>query len=120
MLYLNNVLVRLQKLHHLRMAWFYIPLKTKHFIMKKNLLIVLLLSLVTYADAQNNPRPTRSRFWNSKLSTFSIKLGDILVYDVDNNGDKYQFIVTVKKFDDVINFNFKMPEKGTSANVNIQ
>ncbi len=88
--------------------------------MKKILFAIVITASISSVFAQNNPRPTRSRFWNNKASTFTVKPGDVLVYDVENSGDKYQFIVTVKKFGETINFGFTMPEKGTKANVNIQ
>jgi hypothetical protein len=88
--------------------------------MKKLVLLLFTALLLNTAFAQNNPRPTRSRFWNNKYNSFYIKAGDILVYNVDNNGDKYDFIVRIKKFGNDISFDYSMPQKGNKANVMIQ
>jgi len=90
------------------------------FYMLRSILTIcfVLFSYLTYA--QDNPRPTKSRFWKSKESTFKAKTGDILVYKVTNNEDKYDFIVRVKKFGSSINFDYDMPQKHHKANVNIQ
>ncbi|MDB5193472.1 MAG: hypothetical protein JWQ96_3035 [Segetibacter sp.] len=88
--------------------------------MKHLFLALLMFSFFAEAFSQNNPRPSRSRFFNNKYSTFKVKAGDILVYHVKNNADEYDLIVTVKKFGPEINFDFEMTEKDTKGNVNIQ
>jgi hypothetical protein len=70
--------------------------------------------------AQYNQRPTKSRFFNSKHSTFQIKPGDILVYSAGNGGDTYDVVLTVKKYGDVITLNYSIPQKTQSGTVNIQ
>jgi hypothetical protein len=88
--------------------------------MKKVLLVPISLLLAIITFSQDNPRPSKSRFWKSKQSTFQVKPGDILVYTASNNGENYDFIVRVKKYGSTINFDYEMPQKGSKANVNIQ
>lgn len=79
--------------------------------MHKLLLIISLSALTFNGLAQNNPRPSRSRFWNAKESTFNIKAGDILIYHIKNNSEEYEYIVTITKVDNGIDFDFKAPSK---------
>lgn len=50
-------------------------------------------------------------------STVDIKVGTVLVYEVNNEGTKYQFIVTIKKLEQGITFDWQMTapinKKGT-------
>jgi hypothetical protein len=88
--------------------------------MMKIILPLVLAAVVNVCEAQYNPRPTKSRFFNSKHSTFQVKPGDILVYSVNKNGEKHDLIVTVKKYGDLINFNYNMPQKKQTGTVNIE
>jgi hypothetical protein len=88
--------------------------------MKKMILPLLLAAVVNVCEAQYNPRPTKSRFFNSKHSTFQVKPGDILVYNVNQNGEMYDLIVTVKNYGDFINFNYNIPQKKQTGTVNLQ
>lgn len=84
--------------------------------MRKSIFIATLLLLSVFSFAQNNPRPSKSRFWNNKYSTFQVRPGDILVYEVNDSGDVYNFIATVKKYGDAISFDFSVPKKNIKGN----
>ena len=86
--------------------------------MKQIILALVVITFSITSFSQNNPRPTKSRFWNSKFSTFSIKPGDVLVYTMDNGGKQAEMIVRVKKFGPTINFDYDMA--GNRSNVNLQ
>jgi hypothetical protein len=88
--------------------------------MKKVLLAITCLIFTTITFSQDNPRPTKSRFWKTKQSTFQVKAGDILVYSVTDNGEKYDLLVRVKKYGSTINFDYEIPTKANKVNVNIQ
>lgn len=95
------------------------PLSNKPNYMQK-LLFSLAFLLTTYIGfSQNNPRPTRSRFWNAKESTFSLKAGDILVYHVKNNGEEYDYVVTIDKYDKGVDFSYRLTSKGIKGSVSI-
>ncbi len=88
--------------------------------MKKLLFASLIVTTSLTCLAQYDSRPTKSRFYNSNKSTFKISKGDVLVYHVNNNGDEYDFIVTIKTFDSMINFGYTMPQKQKAANIIIR
>jgi hypothetical protein len=87
--------------------------------MMKFFLSVLLITSTYVAFSQNNPRPSRSRFWNSKISTFSIKPGDILVYSISNGGTS-NLVVTVNNYGNTINYDYNSSEKNLKGNVTLQ
>lgn len=88
--------------------------------MKKLILLNLVLLSFLAGMGQYNSRPSRSRFYNSKMSTFTLKAGDILLYTVNNDGDQYDVVVTVKKYGNTIGFDYTIPAKSQSGNVIIQ
>ena len=88
--------------------------------MKNITLSVLLILIINIGFSQYNPRPTNSRFFNSKNSTFQIKSGDILVYNVKSANQSYDAIVTVLTFGEAITFDYKVPEKKQSGNIQIK
>ncbi|WP_207493408.1 hypothetical protein [Aridibaculum aurantiacum] len=88
--------------------------------MKHILLAFICVSLLSATFAQDNPRPTKSRFWKSKESTFAIKPGDILVYQVQDNGETYDLLVHVKSFGNSINFTYDVPQKNNRSAVMIE
>lgn len=67
--------------------------------------------------AQDNPRPTKSRFWKSKQSTFVPKAGDILVYQVDADGESFDFLVYIKQFGSSIKYQYDIPTKQQRSTV---
>lgn len=83
------------------------------------LLFICLLSLYN-VFGQTDPKPTKSRFFNSNKSTFEIEKATVLVYSVNNNGDVYDFIVTVNKYDKSIEFSYDMPQKKSAAKISIE
>lgn len=85
--------------------------------MRKLILLNLLLLSVYVSLAQYNRRPSRSRFYNSKISTFTVKTGDILLYTVSKDSQQYDIIVTVKKYGNTISFNYSIPEKSATGNI---
>lgn len=89
--------------------------------MKRYLVLLVLLGITTVTFAQNNPRPSKSRFWLNKHSTFQIKPGDILVYDVNNNGEKHQLLITITSYSDAngISFDYNVPKKNKKGSINI-
>jgi hypothetical protein len=87
--------------------------------MKKLFLAILLMAVTYVSYSQNNPRPSRSRFWLNKVSTFKVKPSDILVYSVKTNGDTYHLAVTVKTFGDAINFDYDVSQKNIKGSVSL-
>ncbi len=88
--------------------------------MRKLILITLLLLSINIGFSQYNSRPTRSRFYNSKMSTFTIKPGDILLYSVTKDSMQYDMVVTVTDYDSTISFNYSIPSQTTTGTVFIQ
>ena len=86
-------------------------------IMKQIVLAAVLFSFAFTTFSQDNPRPTRSRFWKSKMSTFVVKAGDILVYNVQENRDNYELLVQVKKFGPGLSFHYDIPTKSMGSAV---
>ncbi len=85
----------------------------------KNTLITCLFLLTFYQGfTQYNPPISRSRFYNNKYSTFATKPGDILLYTVNKDSQNYNVIVTVKKFDSEINFDFARPANLSVSSIN--
>lgn len=87
--------------------------------MKKISLLIALIAIINVCEGQYNPRPTKSRFFNSKHSTFQVKPGDILVYTVTNNGEQYDFVVRVKQYGNAINFDYDVPQKNQKGNISV-
>lgn len=82
--------------------------------MKKCFVIIVLTCITTIMFGQNNPRPSKSRFWLNKHATFQIKPGDVLVYDVKNGADKSELLITIKDVTDGITFDYNNnSNKGT-------
>ena len=79
-----------------------------------------MVTFATICDAQYNPRPTKSRFFNSKHSTFQIKNGDILVYQLKNEKEIIDMALTVTSYGDVISFDYNVPQKNQQGNVTIE
>ncbi len=88
--------------------------------MKQVTLMLICISCLLNAFSQNDPKPTKSRFFNSNKSTFEVDKSTVLVYSVNNNGDEYDFIVTLKHFDKSIEFSYHMPQKKSAASINIE
>jgi hypothetical protein len=88
--------------------------------MKKTTLLLLLLYITTFAIAQDNTRPSKSRFWLNKASTFQVKPGDILVYQLEDSGQQFDLLVTIKKFGETISFDFNIPGRNKKGSVTIQ
>lgn len=87
--------------------------------MKQFVLLLTSLSLFATAFAQDNERPTRSRFWKSKMSTFTVKPGDILVYNVNNGSENQEMLVHVKSFGNTISYNYEFPKQQRKAIVSL-
>jgi hypothetical protein len=87
--------------------------------MKKLFLSFLLITIIYVAFAQNNPRPSRSRFWNNKVSTFQLKPGDILVYQLKNNTESYNIAVSIKTYGDAISFDYNVSGENINGSVNL-
>ncbi|MCW3107510.1 MAG: hypothetical protein JWQ09_2016 [Segetibacter sp.] len=88
--------------------------------MRKLILLNVLLLSVYISSGQYNPRPSRSRFYNSKTSTFTIKAGDILLYTVSKDSQRYDMVITVKKYGNTVSFNYSIPDKTETGTVLIQ
>lgn len=76
----------------------FIPIFTN---MKALLLFTALLLANFGTTFSQSPAPAES-------SEVVIKVGTVLVYEVNNEGKKYQFIVTVKKLEQGITFDWQM------------
>lgn len=87
--------------------------------MTKFALTTLFLTIFCNAFCQYNNRPTRSRFYNNKMSTFSIKPGDILRYSVNKDTTSYDIVVTVNTFGNSIGFSYRSGMSDTGS-VSIQ
>ncbi len=86
----------------------------------KHLLPLIVLLFACFSGAtQNNPRPTKSRFWNSKYSTFAIKAGDVLIYSFEQDGRPAELKVQVKKFGPDVSFDYVLPTGKASTSVYI-
>ena len=85
--------------------------------MKQFTLSALFTLAVFVALAQSNARPSASRFWLSKVSSFAVKPYDIFVYTVTNNGEAYDFIVTVKSFNKEAVLDYRIPQKNLKGSV---
>ncbi len=86
-------------------------MKTLYFIF-----FIAFFSVSTFA--QYDQKPSRSRFYNSKLSSFTISPGDILVYEFRKNDSLCNYVATVKKYGDEIVFDYVIPQlhlKGTKT-----
>lgn len=88
--------------------------------MRKLMLMNLLLLIVYTSFGQYNNRPSRSRFYNSKFSTFTVSNGDILRYSVNKGSMQYDLVVTVKKYGNTIGFSYYIPPDTATQNVVIQ
>jgi len=88
--------------------------------MKKLLLLPVLIFMALQAFCQYNTRPTRSRFYNSKVSTFSVKNGDIILYAASKDSQQYSVVVNLTAFGDSITFNYVMPEIDVQGNILIE
>jgi hypothetical protein len=87
--------------------------------MKKILLPLLMMAFTGICEAQYNPRPTKSRFFNSKHSTFQVKKGDILIYKVNTGKETFDATLTLTNYGDVISFNYNIPTKKQQGKVSI-
>jgi hypothetical protein len=87
--------------------------------MQKLFLSLLLITITYVGFSQNNPRPSRSRFWNNKVSTFQLKPGDILVYQVKNNTETYNLAVTIKTYGNAISFDYNVSGQNINGSVNL-
>jgi hypothetical protein len=87
--------------------------------MKKLFLSFLLIAITYVSLSQNNPRPSRSRFFNSKVSTFQVEAGDILVYQIKNNAEKYDLVVTIKTYGDAISFDYNVINQNIKGSVSL-
>jgi hypothetical protein len=77
--------------------------------MRKLSLLFALIFTIIICEAQYNPRPTKSRFFNSKHSTFQIQPGDVLVYSHKTvSGEEQDVIVTIEKFGEGLSYHYKM------------
>ena len=88
--------------------------------MKQIALAIVTVLVAATAFAQDNERPTKSRFWKNKMSTFSIKPGDILVYEIDNGTGKQQMLVHVKSFGNGANVRYEFPSDKKSTAVALE
>lgn len=79
--------------------------------------LVIITFLSFNALAQDNPRPTKSRFYSSRYSTFQMKANDILVYTIQTDSSKYDMIVTVKQFGSSLGFIITVPSKKITENI---
>lgn len=87
----------------------------------RNVILLSLLLLAGYSGfSQYNTRPSRSRFYNSKISTFNISPGDILRYTYSKDSQQYDIIVTVTKYGSSIGFNYSIPGASQAGSVLIQ
>lgn len=77
--------------------------------MKRVVLGVGLIFLALQTFAQYDPRPTRSRFYQSKYSTFSISPGDILLYSVEKDTQQYDLLITINDYGKEIDFDYNIP-----------
>lgn len=76
--------------------------------MKVVLMLLTMALLNNLCKAQYNPRPTKSRFYNSKQSTFQVKPGDKLVYTYhDVDGSEKELTVTIDKFGDGLKYSYQ-------------
>jgi hypothetical protein len=88
--------------------------------MQKIILPLVLMAVVNFCHAQYNPRPTKSRFFNSKHSTFQIKKGDILVYQLTSDKETTDILLTVTSFAEDISFDYNVPEKNQQGKVTLE
>ncbi|HEX8334703.1 MAG TPA: hypothetical protein VF622_18920 [Segetibacter sp.] len=88
--------------------------------MKKIILSLVLAAFVNVCEAQYNPRPTTSRFFNSKHSTFQVKKGDILVYKVNTGKETFDATLKVTSYGDAISFDYNIPKKKQQGKVTIE
>jgi len=88
--------------------------------MRKFILLNLFLLLINTCFSQSNPRPTRSRFYNSNMSTFTIQSGDILLYTAKIDSIDYDIVVTVAKYGSTISFDYNIPKMPQTGNVLIE
>lgn len=87
--------------------------------MRKTILLTMLLLVGYISFGQYNTRPSRSRFYNSKYSTFIIKKGDLLGYSVSKDTSRYDITVSVKNYGRTIDFSYSIPDSSHTANVSI-
>lgn len=91
----------------------------KHIFMQRLSFTLLFVLFACSCFCQNNPRPSRSRFYNAKESTFNLKAGDVLVYHVKDSADAYDYIVTINKTDNGLSYTYNIPAKEIKSNASV-
>ncbi len=79
--------------------------------MRKLTIFILLTIVAVHSHSQFDSKPSRSRFYNNKMSSFTIEPGDILVYSLSKHDSIRPFVATITSFNSVIAFNYSVPGK---------
>jgi hypothetical protein len=82
--------------------------------MKKPFLLLLALCCFTAPSFAQKKKP------QAAAPGLQLKNDDVLVYEVNNNGDIYHFEVTIKEIREAIVFDWVMPEKDFSGEVTLE
>lgn len=87
----------------------------------KQLLLFGLTAVFCYSSySQYDAKPSRSRFYNSKFSTFDISPRDTLVYTISRGDSSFEYIAGIEKYGDEINFAYKIPQWQASGNITVE